>query len=364
MASGERAETTQRWDPRERALISETQHPLEAGLSEASILLRAGRISVEGVKDGASRLVTRLIVSAASEDDARKHLETWQDKLKVQAASGRLTVDGRDEAQPGMGGINISGGRGSVVIGGSFVGGIISTGGGEVWINGQRVDTSRGAVNVPGVEREVVLSVPESDSLRYRLQMDAGSVELNNTQGEARVNGQSAELRVSGFKGALDVDNQSGRISLDNMEGELAVGAQSGDVDAESFRGKATVSTQSGDVRFNRATFANGRSTLKTMSGDVRVGVLNESLRVSASTMSGDIRTPRTGDFTTDNDERSSGRGRGFGSSVVIGNVRGMSINIGGGRGGNQTVEGHFGNQPGNDSLDLRTMSGDITISR
>jgi len=355
----------ERWDPSQRTLLVETAEQLKPGLKEVGIQMTQGRIVVEGSDESAPRLVTRLYVSASSEDEARKFLQEKRGEFEIRKGQESISVDARSQEGVILGGGNvvIGGGR-SVVVGGDLIDGVV-IGGGGVWINGQRVDLSRGGAQVvPSTQREVVLSVPRADKLRYNLETQAGSVEVKKTGGECRVSTSAAGVQIAEYEGEANLNNRSGDVKIDRFKGDLSLNATSGDIEVENFDGSLNLVATSGDVKLGRAIFRGRDNSIRATSGDIRVGVANDSLSVSAETLSGKIRTPQGSEFVIVREDRPKKEGGAFGRGTVV-IASGASIVSIGGSGGRSLVEGRFGQleNPEN-KLSLNATSGDIIIAK
>lgn len=105
---------TERWDPTQRMLLVETSEQLKPGLKEVGIQMTQGRIVVEGSEDLTPRLVTRLYVSASSEEEAKKYVTEKKGEFEVRKGQSSLSVDARSQEGVAFGG-------GSIVIGGAEV---------------------------------------------------------------------------------------------------------------------------------------------------------------------------------------------------------------------------------------------------
>jgi hypothetical protein len=362
----QQVERREEWDPTQRTLVVETTEKLEVGLREVIIRMTQGRIVVEGSEESTPRLVTRLSISASSEEEARKVLGERGDEFKITRNLGLISVDARSQEGVVLGGGNvvIGGGR-SVVVSGDLIGGVV-IGGGEVWINGRRVDPSRGGTQVvPSAQREVILSVPKTNNkFRYNLETQAGSVEIRNTGGNCIISTSSAEVKIAEYEGNASLNTQSGDVDIDRFKGNLSINATSGDVEIENFDGSLNAVSTSGDVKLGRAIFRGVDNNLRATSGDIRVGVANDELLISAETLSGKIRTPQSSEFVIIREDRHKKESGVFGRGNVI-IASGVSIVSIGGSGGRSFVEGRFGQSENPENrLRLSATSGDITIAK
>ncbi|KEF04888.1 MULTISPECIES: DUF4097 family beta strand repeat-containing protein [Streptomyces] len=87
---------------------------------------------------------------------------------------------------------------------------------------------------------------------------------------------------------------QSGGIRLGRTD-VVEASTMSGDIHVRDFGGTAQLNSMSGDIRVHAS--AGGDLTAKTMTGDITVtatdSALDDDLDVRATSMTGDVRTPR-----------------------------------------------------------------------
>lgn len=337
----------EKWDQGQGALTIETKEQLGTDLKEATIRLTQGSITVEGGDVQVAQITTRMVISATTEAEAKKLALDRSNDMAIKKGLGSVTCE--SSYQDGVAGVG----------GNVFVGNIISTG--EVWIDGVRMTPNRNGVVGPSVQREVVLTVPRTNSLKYTLETRAGSVEVSDTKGECRVSTHSADVEVRQFEGELSMDGHSGDVEIERITGEIEINATSGDVEIDEFDGSVNLAVTSGDIKLKRATFVGKANSIRATSGDVSVGVANPSLSLRAETSSGKIKTPSDRDFVITTDERSKKKSGG----VTIITSGSNTISIGGGSGGRNFIEGHFGNEDRPEAkVNIKATSGDVTISR
>jgi DUF4097 and DUF4098 domain-containing protein YvlB len=192
-----------------------------------------------------------------------------------------------------------------------------------------RAVPTRGRQNL--VDVDYVISVPTGTDLMIHTL--AGDIQVRTVTGDVRLQATSGDITVTDVKPRdLDVTTISGDIRIEQADTErVEVESTSGDID---YRGKLA---------------RNGRYQLHSTSGDIRVAPEGGTgFDVEASTFNGDF----TSDFALKlegavrNNFNGKGGGRGLGS-------------LPGGRG---SIRGTFND--GGASLSLRSLSGDITITK
>lgn len=338
----------ERWDPRQRVLLVETSELLESGLQEAAIRMAQGRITVEGTNNPNPSLITRLLISAQNEEEARKYLQQGPGEFEIEKGKGSISVESRHQEGLILEGGNVVVSSGSVVIAG-----------GEVWIGGRKVSPTQDRQIAPTARREVVLLVPESDKPRSNLEIGSGDIVIRNTGGEYSATTRTGNINIERYKGDARLNSTSGDIKVRSFEGDLFAQTSSGDINIYKLQGSANIGATSGDVKIEEVNFR-GSNSIRATSGDIRVGITNDSLSVSARTSSGAIRTGAArehGFIITQKREPE----RGVSGVIISEGIVAVSI---GGAGGESLVEGRFGQGENPvDSLTLNATSGDITIA-
>lgn len=225
----------------------------------------------------------------------------------------------------GAGGISggttiVNSGGGSFVAGHNFgvvqhvqnnAGSVVMVSGGDLNLGGRYQFHGAGTVHVvQGASPiEIIAVVPEGCSVTARTQSAAviadgtfTAVSAATQSGDVRIPGHSERFTASTQSGDIDVHNaphiiaktQSGDIRLGRTDVTEA-STMSGDLHLRDFGGTAQLSSMSGDIRVHAS--AGGDLTVKTMTGDVTVtatdSALNDDLDVRATSMTGDVRTPR-----------------------------------------------------------------------
>lgn len=176
------------------------------------------------------------------------------------------------------------------------------------------------------------------------------------TDSRLRATVASAEVRTHGRFGAADVTTASGDVELSEVTGELGVKTASGDVSTADVGGRAKLNTASGDVSLNRCT---GDVSVNSASGDVSIADAHAS--VSAKTASGDVAVGRA---RAGNVNVNSASG-----DVHVGVASGVGVyldltSLSGDTASNLTEEGDAPTGGTDLQLTVRTLSGDINISR
>lgn len=152
----------------------------------------------------------------------------------------------------------------------------------------------------------------------------SGDISAEQVDGHANVHSASGDLTVGGVAGSLEAKTASGDVRVTTVGGDCHAASASGDMTVGDCGGEFTARTASGDVRLDRA--GTGSLQVTTMSGDVRVGVRRGArVWLDVSTMSGRTRSD------LDHDEHPDA-GEDTDTDVL--------------------------------SVSIRTMSGDVTLSR
>lgn len=163
----------------------------------------------------------------------------------------------------------------------------------------------------------------------------------------------SADLVVDVAAGTLFGSVGAGDIKVREVEGDVELHGAAGDIRLGRVGGTAKVAVASGDIRIDRVE---GDATIKSGSGDVEVGRLDG--RCECKTASGDV--------LVRNFEGRSFQGMALAGDVVVGLPDGRTLDV-----LLQTLAGDVRNEfdvvgdeesSGDASLEIKTMSGDITL--
>ncbi|MBI4725609.1 DUF4097 family beta strand repeat protein [candidate division TA06 bacterium] len=181
-----------------------------------------------------------------------------------------------------------------------------------------------------------------------RLNTASGEIEISGCQGENNLSSVSGDITASGCtEASLKINTAGGDIGINDCSGGLSFQTVSGDVSI-SLSGDLQGQTVSGDIDIRTEKI--GQLKVSSTSGDIQFqGPLEEGSQAAINTVSGDV------SLILDK-----------GSSAVIeaGTVSGdieCEPDLSGLRQGNRSLSGKLGDGKG--SLDIKTVSGDITIS-
>lgn len=130
---------------------------------------------------------------------------------------------------------------------------------------------------------EIIVTVPTGSSID--VETATADVQTRGVLDRANVRTASAEVSLSHVSGGLEVSTASGDIHIGRGEGPIQVRSASGDVRLDVSLDEASVQTASGDVLIGRLS---GDLTARSASGDVIVGSAGAG-SVQAKTMSGDV---------------------------------------------------------------------------
>ncbi|MFI9203905.1 DUF4097 family beta strand repeat-containing protein [Streptomyces sp. NPDC053048] len=159
---------------------------------------------------------------------------------------------------------------------------------GATFVNGKWV--AGGVTGVMDVVSpiEAIVTLPVGSSLAVVSQSADAIVRGNVDRMEFR--SVSGDLRIDGA-GSLNATTTSGDLSVGHLTGRLHAGSVSGDIAVGFYSGThADLSTTSGDVLVRAADATSGSLRAETVSGDVRVIGGSSGLRISARSVSGDVR--------------------------------------------------------------------------
>jgi DUF4097 and DUF4098 domain-containing protein YvlB len=132
----------------------------------------------------------------------------------------------------------------------------------------------------------------------------SGDVSLGHTGGRVSVQSASGDLAMRGADGDIELHSASGDIAVGTAGNSVRARTASGDIQiALTQRGAVEVNSASGDVAVGVATGVGVWLDISTMSGststDLNVGDAaptgGPDLRLTARTISGDVRISRTG---------------------------------------------------------------------
>jgi DUF4097 and DUF4098 domain-containing protein YvlB len=179
-----------------------------------------------------------------------------------------------------------------------------------------------------------------------RLSSVSGSITATDTPGVEYARSVSGAIDIGGIShdNVVSLSSVSGRITVNGVRArELELSTVSGDaVLRDATCGRVSSRTMSGGFEYNGALTKNGRYEVTSHSGGVRFTVVdNAGFELNATSFSGSIRS----DFP-----------------MTVGGERNPNIRGRGRRGPGDSLQATFGD--GSASLNLRTFSGDITITK
>jgi len=199
---------------------------------------------------------------------------------------------------------------------------------------GLEVHSVSGRVRVTGVKGAI------------RLSSVSGSITATDTPGVEYARSVSGEIEIGGIShdNVVSLSSVSGRINVNGVRArELELGTVSGDAllrDATCQRVSAR--SVSGGFEYTGALTRNGRYEVTSHSGGIRFTVAdNGGFELNANSFSGSIRS----DFP-----------------MTVGGERNPNVRGRGRRGPGDSLQATFGD--GSASLNLRTFSGSITITK
>jgi len=174
----------------------------------------------------------------------------------------------------------------------------------------------------------------------------SGSITATDTPGVEYARSVSGSIDIGGISHdtAVSLSSVSGRINLNGVRArELELSTVSGDaVLRDATCGRVSSRTVSGSFEYNGALTRNGRYEATSHSGSIRFAIAdNSGFELNATSFSGSIRS----DFP-----------------MTVGGERNPNIRGRGRRGPGDSLQATFGD--GSASLNLRTFSGDITITK
>jgi DUF4097 and DUF4098 domain-containing protein YvlB len=112
------------------------------------------------------------------------------------------------------------------------------------------------------------------------------------------VEDDSGDISITGIRGSVDIDDDSGDIDLKHIQGKLGIEDDSGAIDMSDVNGDASIDDDSGDIVIRDHT---GNVSIEDDSGDIRV--TNVKGGVTVEDGSGDINIRGVdGDVTILND--------------------------------------------------------------
>jgi hypothetical protein len=202
----------------------------------------------------------------------------------------------------------------------------------------------------------LVISAPEAGGWLFRRTPRLRVTAAVPTGSSGRLRVASADITCHGEWSQVKLNTASGDVYVERVTGDLSVNSASGDVRAGQVDGRLTVNTASGDVSANRVV---GSVEVKGASAEVEIDDLGGDLR--SSTASGDVRigSARQGAISVNSASGDVSVG------VVAGTGVWLDINTLSGRTDSDLDVGEQTPPRGHDlSIQVRTMSGDVTIHR
>lgn len=130
---------------------------------------------------------------------------------------------------------------------------------------------------------EIIITLPTASTVN--IETATADVRMRGVFDGVSVNTASADISVSHVTGRAEVNSASGDVHLNRAEGPVQIRTASGDVRLDHSAVAAAVQTASGDALLGRIS---GDLTARSASGDVIVATAGSG-SLQAKTMSGDV---------------------------------------------------------------------------
>lgn len=199
-----------------------------------------------------------------------------------------------------------------------------------------RVPKREGRLGIFGRSPELLVAIRCPEAADLELTTHSADLDARGPLGEVAVRSASGDV-TAGDAESLSFTTASGDLVAGAVSGSLTTKSASGDVAVRSVVGPCTVSTVSGDVRLGSTTML---AAVTTVSGDVELDAVEGGTRVSC--VSGDVRVATRPGLALWIDVQS-----------VSGSVT-SDLEVG----------GATANAEGQVELRVRTVSGDVRITR
>ncbi|MBI5805734.1 DUF4097 family beta strand repeat protein [candidate division TA06 bacterium] len=287
-----------------------------AGITAISINQPRSDFEITGAETDQITITADIQVWAEDRDEAREKLKSLDISTETENGVLKIKVDGPPWTKKRRAKVDFT------IVMPKNIAAEISSASGEISVqnllNGCRLNTASGEIEIFGCRGESNLSSA------------SGDIEVNGcTETVLKINTASGDIVVNGCSGSLSFQTVSGDASI-SLSGNIQGQTVSGDVDIKADRaGEMKIRSTSGDIQFQGPVAEGSSAVINTVSGDVSVGLgADSSAAIEAATVSGDIDCE-------------------MGLKDLRQSNRSLSGNLGSGRG----------------SLNVKTVSGDITIS-
>lgn len=194
--------------------------------------------------------------------------------FKSSNENGTLKIDGRESTR-------------NFCIGFCFFGDVML----EVYVpsmyeGGISAESASGDIAINSEKLSEINAKTASGDIEMKRNVNANEVKLRSISGDIEVGSIKAKN--------ISIETTSGDIETNSLEGDIYVKTVSGEVESTSINGIVDIATTSGDIDVDYFNII-GDSKIHSTSGDVDVILSNESsVRMSADSVSGDIRFPHS----------------------------------------------------------------------
>lgn len=266
--------------------------------------------------------------------------------------------------------------------------------------NAFRAVTRSGDITIPDITAQsITLRCVSGDIQADTVRADAGSapgavqirtsngnIKAGQLAGEMDIESVSGDITLSRINGKTDIKTSNGNIESDAISGETQLVTTSGDITVKRLDGTVTVTSSNGNVNI---LAGGGARAVKTISGDVRlegvdsawdVKTSNGSITIKADQGSGDIQTTSgdiglaleqlTGNLNIESSDGSveirlcGDNAFDFKAVTTNGDIDTFfddALNFS--KKGN-SAQGTYGDNQGSRRIDIRTISGDVEVTR
>lgn len=162
----------------------------------------------------------------------------------------------------------------------------------SIYENDIKIETASGDITIELENLSKLKANTASGDIELKRSLIAEEVDLKSISGDI----ETVIIQASN----ISIESTSGDIESTRLEENIYLKTISGKIECDNIKGEATISTVSGDIDIDYFNII-GNSKITSTSGDIEISLSNDSsIKMSADSVSGDIRFPNSESIIND----------------------------------------------------------------